>query len=200
MRMFELRMKQKQAASEQHRGTFVFLNNTRFDLPGMNTTILGTTLFSFPHPSLEGRVDSFYRARNASGDWNYDMHLRGFRRSVGFLQEEVKTITAQDSTRLIVIFSHHSPTQHPEALASQAAPLAWKDDHIDCFSTDMSQFAIWHHRKVVLWAFGATGHNCKYRHDELTLISNQRRTGSPDGSHNCRSFDPSLTVTFVKAK
>ncbi|KAI6087989.1 hypothetical protein F4821DRAFT_234989 [Hypoxylon rubiginosum] len=197
MLIFQLTMNDK-AAIDESRGRFVFLDNARYDLPEVNISILGTTLFSFPPVSDAEKINEFYRSHSIESPWSYYQHLAAFRRSVGFLQQAVKEISDEDPHRGIVIFTHHCPTQDTNALTMQPAALTPVPDHINRFSTDMSQFAFWANPQILMYAFGATGYNCGYTTNYGTdVYSNQRGTGSPEGPHNCHGFNPASAISLI---
>jgi hypothetical protein len=96
------------------RGEFVFLNRGRFDL-GRTVTILGCTLFSRISPSQQRTVSIFVSDFSNIAEWTVEKHNTAHQKDLAWLNDEVENIARNEPDRSIVIFTHYSPTNLPEA-------------------------------------------------------------------------------------
>jgi len=97
-------------------GSFVFLDQTRYDL-SPDVTVLGCTLFSrvseVHKEQISYGLNDFYHIRN----WTVDDHTAAHEADLGWLNRQASHITASEPHRKIVVFTHHSPiTQDPRAV------------------------------------------------------------------------------------
>ncbi|KAJ5711825.1 hypothetical protein N7488_005981 [Penicillium malachiteum] len=118
-------------------GTFVFLDQTRFDL-SPSITILGCTLFS--------RVADQY----------LDDHTAAYKADLKWLNDQVTQITSEEPQRNIIIFTHHSPLGGDPRVAD---PRHVNSPISSGFATDLSMEECWKNPNVRLWAYGDTHYN-----------------------------------------
>jgi Calcineurin-like phosphoesterase len=154
-------------------GTFVWLDNKRFDLTA-NISVLGCTLFSEIAPLQEHTVEMFVSDFQNIQDWSVKKHNIAHTRDLAQLNEHVATISKEEPHRRVVIFTHHSPTIQKEA----NDPRHLTDEHQvrSAFCTDLSNEICWTSPQVVLWAFGHTHFNCDFQ-DPSTgkrVLANQK--------------------------
>ncbi|KAJ6031934.1 hypothetical protein N7540_002666 [Penicillium herquei] len=153
-------------------GTFVFLDQTRFDL-SPSITILGCTLFS--------RVADQYREQVSFGindfyyiqDWTVEGHTAAYEADLKWLNDQVTQISSEEPQRTIIIFTHHSPLGGD---SRGADPRHVNSPLSSGFATDLSMEECWKNPNVRLWAYGHTHYNVDFM-DEITdkkVVSNQR--------------------------
>lgn len=140
-------------------GEFILLNRKRFDLSD-TVTILGCTLFSLVADSQRSTVSLFVSDFSNISDWTVDAHNVAHRADLEWLNHEVDAISRDSPDRMIVIFTHYSPTSLPEA----NNPEHQKDDRgvKTAFVTDLSRETCWTSPLVRLWTFGHTHFNCDF--------------------------------------
>ena len=169
---FEQDMNERRTAGDKGIGRFVLLDQTRYDLPEHDVTILGCTLYSRITPAQDERVsfglNDFYHI----ADWTTQQHNDAHANDLARLNLMVEDIAKESSTRRIAIFTHHCPTLDKRTVdpAHLASPIS------SGFSTDLSKEICWESSTVVLWAFGHTHYNCDFK-DEGTgkrVVANQR--------------------------
>lgn len=168
---FEKKTQQQTAAGTL--GSFVFLDQTRFDLSD-DTTILGCTLFSNILPEQEEQVsfglNDFYDIK----DWTVSDHTSAHRSDISWLNTQVTSISQLEPHRKIFIFTHHSPTI--SSLASDAAHTGSK--MTSGFSSDLREEICWKYENVRVWAFGHTHFNCDFEDSGegkgKRVVTNQR--------------------------
>ncbi|KAJ5615149.1 hypothetical protein N7537_000263 [Penicillium hordei] len=156
----------------QTMGSFVFLDQTRYDL-SPDVTVLGCTLFSRVSEAQKEQVsyglNDFYHIR----DWTVDDHTAAHEADLGWLNVQVSHITASEPHRKIVVFTHHSPTtQDPRAVDPRHVNSSLSSG----FASDLSGQEVWKSPLVKLWAFGHTHFNVNYIEEgtEKMVVSNQR--------------------------
>ncbi|CAK7242393.1 MAG: hypothetical protein STHCBS139747_003883 [Sporothrix thermara] len=157
VREFAERMERRRARSTL--GRFVFLDQTRHDLDGTLTTILGCTLFSAVTSDQQAAVASrLVDFRQIRDGWSVSDHNAAHASDVRWLNDQVAAIASGEPSRTIVIFTHHCPTLDNRTVApqNQASPVS------SGFSTDLSSQPCWTSPNVILWAFGHTHFNCDY--------------------------------------
>jgi predicted MPP superfamily phosphohydrolase len=152
---FEQEINAKNA--EKNLGTFVFLDQTRYDLEP-KTIILGCTLFSNILPSRMNDVsfglNDFYRIQ----DWTVEQHNEAHASDLAWLNSQVSSITKTEQERRIIILTHHNPS-----ITLQAVDPAHAQSKISSgFATDLSNELCWTSTKVIAWAFGHTHFNCDF--------------------------------------
>ncbi|KAI9805444.1 MAG: hypothetical protein M1825_000695 [Sarcosagium campestre] len=152
-------------------GRFVFLDRTRYDVSS-DVTVLGCTLHSKISPSQHDNVsfglNDFYHIQ----DWTVENHCEAHKADLAWLNAQVAEISKEESSRRIVIFTHHSPST-AEAASNPAhvqSPIS------SGFSTDLSGEECWTNAAVKLWAFGHTHYNCDFEdaEREKRIVTNQR--------------------------
>ncbi|CRL24814.1 Metallophosphoesterase [Penicillium camemberti] len=156
----------------QSMGSFVFLDQTRYDL-SPDVTVLGCTLFSrvseVHKEQISYGLNDFYHIRN----WTVDDHTAAHEADLGWLNRQASHITASEPHRKIVVFTHHSPiTQDPRAVD----PRHVNSSLSSAFASDLSGQEVWKSPLVKLWAFGHTHFNVSYIEEgtEKMVVSNQR--------------------------
>ncbi|KAI8960047.1 hypothetical protein F5Y11DRAFT_282192 [Daldinia sp. FL1419] len=177
-------------------GDFVFLNNSRYDIPGERITVLGGTLFTFPPRHLRHGTDRLYRNELVIVGWNIQRHIAAHLETMSYLSREVATIAKQDPKRSIIILTHHCPTIDPRIIGPRhdVDPEGLKYQH----ASDLTGEHPWTGAKSVkLWAFGSTHYNCRQIDWEtgMQLYSNQR--GYPE---ECPDFDMERYVEIIAPK
>ncbi|KAL6238962.1 hypothetical protein BDW75DRAFT_227542 [Aspergillus navahoensis] len=158
-------------AQETGLGTFVFLDQTRYDISD-NVTVLGCTLYSrVPEAQAENvsyHLNDFYDI----SDWTVEAHSEAHEADRKWLNEQISQISASKPHQKIVVFTHHSPTVVPEA----SDPAHVNSPISSAFSTDLSCEVCWEKPQVRLWAFGHTHYNCDYTEQRTgkRVMANQR--------------------------
>ncbi|KGO39448.1 hypothetical protein PEX1_082020 [Penicillium expansum] len=153
-------------------GSFVFLDQTRYDL-SPDVTILGCTLFSRVSEAHKDKISYSLNDFYHINDWTVDNHTAAHEADLQWLNEQVSQIAASEPHRKIVIFTHHSPvTQDPRALDPRHVNSSLSSG----FASDLSGQGAWKSPLVKLWAFGHTHFNVSYIEEgtEKRVISNQR--------------------------
>ncbi|KAL4795147.1 hypothetical protein BDV19DRAFT_389548 [Aspergillus venezuelensis] len=152
-------------------GKLVFLNQTRYDISDTET-ILGCTLFSRVTEDQKDYVsfglNDFYRIDG----WSVEDHNEAHRSGLEWLNRQVESISHLEPGRKIMIFTHHSPVTHENAVDPKHAT----SNKSSSFMSDLSGEECWKSKSVRLWAFGHTHFNCDYK-DELSgnrVVTNQR--------------------------
>lgn len=171
MRDFEESIKKERQAGKSTLGTFVFLDQTRFDL-SPRITILGCTLFSRIRPEQSDHVsfglNDFHRIK----DWTVEQHTDAHTADLAWLNERVSTIAETEPERRIVILTHYSPT-----LDFRSVDPAHTSSRISSgFMTDLSEEGCCKNAAITAWAFGHTHYNCDFSTDltGMRLLTNQR--------------------------
>lgn len=152
-------------------GKFVFLDRTRHDVEDSDVTVLGCTLYSRVLPEQEERVsfglNDFYHIDN----WTVAEHNAAHEADLAWLNGQVKSISASEPGRRIVIFTHHSPiTRDARAVDPAHAGSAIGSG----FASDLSGEECWKNESVCLWAFGHTHFNFDFDDRGKRIVSNQR--------------------------
>ncbi|KAF4627751.1 hypothetical protein G7Y89_g10402 [Cudoniella acicularis] len=151
---FEKENREKNTAGNL--GSFIFLDQTRFDLSD-EITILGCTLFSSilpPQVEMAGfGLKDFYHTE----DWTVERHSQAHKADLERLNTQVKSISEPEPHRKIIIFTHHSPTV--SSLATD--PVNANSQVSSRFSSDLSEIC-WTSLNVRVWAYGHTHFNCDF--------------------------------------
>ena len=154
-------------------GEFVFLDQTRRDLPG-EITVLGCTLFSHIMPEQRETVSRFVSDFSSIDGWTMDTHCAAHEADLAWLNGQVTQIVQDEPHRSIVIFTHHSPT----TLEAANNPGHLKDSAQvrSAFTTDVSDQVCWASTQVRLWAFGHTHFNCDIQDPQTgkRIVANQK--------------------------
>lgn len=157
--------------NKSNEGSFVFLDQTRFDISN-EITILGCTLFSKILPSQSEMVsfglNDFYHIE----DWSVEQHSQAHNADLGWLNAQVESILQIEPHRKIIILTHHSPTTSSRA----ASPANAGSQLSSGFSSDLSREVCWTNSNVRIWAFGHTHFNCDFLDTETRkrVVTNQR--------------------------
>ncbi|MCJ1366316.1 hypothetical protein MMC16_005444 [Acarospora aff. strigata] len=169
LRAFEGKTRKKQA--DGGTGSFIFLDQTRYDLSS-DITILGCTLYSNIVPSQSDHVsfglNDFYHI----DDWTVEQHNEAHLADLDWLNAQVRSIAEGEPHRKIIILTHHSPSTSPEAVD----PAHAQSKISSGFSSDLSAEVCWTSQNVKVWAFGHTHFNCDFL-DPGTgkrIVTNQR--------------------------
>ncbi|KAJ5936555.1 hypothetical protein N7466_003005 [Penicillium verhagenii] len=153
-------------------GTFVFLDQTRYDLAA-NVTILGCTLFSKVSEQHRDGVSMGLNDFYYINDWTVEDHTAAHEADLKWLNDQVALIADREPHRKIIIFTHHSPLGGDLRAADPRhihSPLS------SGFATDLSLEECWKNARVSLWAYGHTHYNIDFT-DKATqklVLSNQR--------------------------
>ena len=156
-------------------GRFVFLDQTRYDMPGMSgggLTILGCTLFSrVTRGEAKEVVDRFIDFKDII-DWDVGDHNDCHEADVQWLNEEVEKISNGTPQRKIIIFTHYSPSID-QRTKNPKYPKGTVDSG---FMTDLSSQLCWKSPATKLWAFGHTHYNFDFTDEETgkRVIANQK--------------------------
>lgn len=155
-------------------GDFCFLDHTRYDMPN-NVTILGCSLFSHVPRERKEKFDMELDKLFKINDWSLTDHNDAHIADLGWLNEQVESISTVEPEKKIVIFTHHCPTVDERAIdpAHQESVIGGG------FVTDLSKEGCFTNDKVALWAFGHSHYNCdftvpKANGNEMRVYSNQR--------------------------
>ncbi|TVY60703.1 Uncharacterized protein LSUE1_G007912 [Lachnellula suecica] len=156
---------------ETNLGTFVFLDQTRFDLSS-EVTVLGCTLFSNILPAQMNAVSNNLNDFSKINDWTVEQHKEAHVSDLWWLNSQVSSISATETERRIIILTHHSPTFSPQAVD----PVHANSKISSGFATDISRELCWTSTKVVALAFGHTHFNCDFVEagSEKRVVPNQR--------------------------
>ncbi|KAI1837162.1 hypothetical protein DTO006G1_5940 [Penicillium roqueforti] len=153
-------------------GSFVFLDQTRYDL-SPEVTVLGCTLFSRVSEAHKEHVsyglNDFYNIK----DWTVDDHTAAHDADLGWLNRQVSHIASSEPHRKLVVFTHHSPvTQDPRAVDPRHVNSSLSSG----FASNLSRQEVWKSPLVKLWAFGHTHFNVNYIEESTKkmVVSNQR--------------------------
>ncbi|KAI0848358.1 hypothetical protein F5Y00DRAFT_262745 [Daldinia vernicosa] len=155
-------------------GEFIFLNNSRYDIPDEKVTILGATLFTDPPYGQRHRTDAFYRTE-VQIDFSVKQHRLAHFDTMSYLSRQVAALAHEDPQRSIIILTHHCPTIDTQAIGPSylVDPEGIKYQH----ASDLTNQHLWIDADAVkLWAFGSTHYNCDYIDEktERRVYSNQR--------------------------
>lgn len=96
-------------------GRFIFLGQTRYDMPGYRLTTLGCTHFSHITKEQATPVASRFVSFKDIVDWIVEQHNLAHQSDLEWLNAEVAKITREQPTRNIAIFTHHSPCSAKKA-------------------------------------------------------------------------------------
>lgn len=182
LRDFEKKTREENVAGL---GSFVFLDQTRFDLSD-EITVLGCTLYSNIIPSQTESVgfglNDFYYIE----DWTTAKHNLAHESDLEWLNTQVKSLSESD--RQIIILTHHSPT-----VSSLSFDPAHTGSQLSSgFSSDLSDEACWLSRNVWIWAFGHSHYNCDYLDNGKRVVTNQRGYSF----RQAKGYDGGKTVGF----
>ncbi|TVY19716.1 Uncharacterized protein LARI1_G003228 [Lachnellula arida] len=173
MQAFSQEMSEKKKRSDEKLGSFVFLDQTRYDL-SPSLTILGCTLFSNIVPAQTEHVsfglNDFYQIDG----WSVDRHNAAHASDLAWLNAQVRSIAAAHASgkpdRTIVILTHHSPTTSVQAVD----PAHAQSKISSGFASDLSGEECWRSANVKVWAFGHTHFNCDFVEGGKRVVTNQR--------------------------
>ncbi|TVY47066.1 Uncharacterized protein LOCC1_G002982 [Lachnellula occidentalis] len=160
----------KKKHADNNLGSFIFLDQTRYDL-SPSLTILGCTLFSNILPSQTDHVsfglNDFYQIDS----WTVDQHNAAHASDLTWLNAQVRAIGTSEAERKIIILTHHSPIT-----SEQAVDPAHAQSKISSgFASDLSGEECWGSANVKAWAFGHTHFNCDFvGKGGMRVVTNQR--------------------------
>ncbi|CAG8961388.1 hypothetical protein HYFRA_00013336 [Hymenoscyphus fraxineus] len=168
-RIRDFEKKVKESPTSETLGSFVFMDQTRFDLSD-DTTIFGCTLYSNITPEQSEHVsfglNDFYHIE----DWTVEDHCKAHTSDLRWLNDQVNLISQNESNRKIIVLTHHSPTISP-----RSSDPAHSGSRISSgFMSDLSNETCWTSRNVKVWVFGHTHYNCDYVDDGKRVVANQR--------------------------
>jgi predicted phosphodiesterase len=147
-------------------GKLHFLNRTRIDLPGSNTTILACTLQSHIAPDYTKLTNDFQRIQN----WSVQDHNDEHKRDLAWLESTITQMSRDRIGRKIIIITHYAP-----AFEDTCHPLHTNNAVSQCFSSHaLRQMTTWQGaQQVTHWVFGHTHWNTKFKSKGVTVVSNQ---------------------------
>jgi len=170
-------------------GQFVLLDKKRFDL-SPTVAVLGCTLFSRISDLQKSATSLFVSDFSMITGWSVDAHNASHQTGLEWLNNEVETICHTEPERRIVILTHYSPTNLPEAN---------NPDHLEdnrgvqtAFVTALEQERCWTSPAAKVWAFGHTHFNCDFVDSQTgkRVVANQRGYGREDSFN----FDPDKII------
>lgn len=150
-------------------GSFIFLDQTRFDLSD-DTTILGCTLYSNIIPEQAKDISDGLNDFYLIDEWLVEKHCKEHAKDLKWLNEQVKSISEYDRHRKIIVLTHHSLTTSPTSIDPAHASSRIGSG----FMTDLSNEVCWTSQNVKVWAFGHTHYNCDYMENGKRVVTNQR--------------------------
>jgi predicted phosphodiesterase len=158
------------------KGKLVFLNQTRFDVPGSSVTILGCTLWSKiaeeARDIVQMRVKDFQKIESRTinchnADYESDMiWLKG---QIASVQKENQVLANGPPRRMLVV-THHAPS-----MKETASPNQVDNPWSSAFATDLlvdGDGGEW--VDVKAWVFGHTHFTTEFKKCGITVVSNQR--------------------------
>lgn len=172
-----VRNAQRLRAHDPSIGEFVFLDQTRFDLPDRDSdsdndgavTVLGCTLFTDVPPTEAAEVQARLVDFRDILRWDVAEHVDAHRADLAWLNAQVAACAA--AGRTVVIFTHHSPTRDARA----CNPRHRHSTVNSGFSTDLSAEECWTNPQVVLWGFGHTHYSCDFVDERgKRVVANQK--------------------------
>ncbi|CAG7931574.1 unnamed protein product [Penicillium olsonii] len=175
LQRFAASVNERRVSSRQHgqeeMGSFVFLDQTRYDISS-DVTILGCTLFSQVNEAHKEHVSFGLRDFYHINYWTVEDHSAAHQSDLAWLNSQVSQIATAEPGRKIVVFTHHSPvTQDARAVD----PRHMHSSISSGFATDLSGQGCWKSPSVRLWSFGHTHFNVNYVDDTgKMVVSNQR--------------------------
>jgi len=181
---FSSRMR-AQRLSDPTLGTFIFLDQTRFDL-SEHVTVLGCTLWSAIPPASFEAVGRNLNDFHAVQHWTIEDHNNAHTADLDWLTNECATIRAQEPHRRIIVLTHHAPTRHGTSAPKYADSLV-----ASAFATELTTHRVWA-SPILLWAFGHTHFNSDQVLNGIRVVSNQRGYEGVEASSS--GFSPDFVV------
>ena len=150
----------------------VLLHQARYDVPDLNVTILGCTLWSHIPSNrkaiVEHKIQDFHQIKG----WKVDDHNAAHESDSAWLKREIQSIrnrnhkTAKQDQRSIIVVTHHAPS-----LRKTSDPQQEKHRWSCAFATDLLPHAA---AGVKLWMFGNTHYTTEFKYRGTRVVSNQR--------------------------
>jgi hypothetical protein len=170
-----------------HSGQFIFLNRRRFDFVDSKVTVLGTTLHSRVSEEQRTTVSLFVSDFSNIKNWSVEKHNEAHERDLQWLNSQVQGIFREQPDQRIIIFTHHSPTDQPDANDPERL-----EGIQTAFVTRLEDEVCWTCPSVRAWVFGHTHYNCNFIDSKTgkMVVANQRGYGREDAF----DFDPGLYV------
>jgi len=166
------------------RGAFIYLHRTRYDL-SPTLTLLGCTLWSALDPQHASAISKISPDFKYTSNFDVPAYEAAHKVDVTWLEESILTLRASESSRQIVVFTHHAPTfadtQDPKFTGGFAG---------SAFSTELTDKDWWAGPVLRMWCFGHTHWTCDFERKGVRVVSNQR--GYP--SDGQQGFNPSKVV------
>lgn len=163
-------------------GELVILDNSRFDIPDENVTVLGATLFTgAPAPEL---LDEYYSTTREVCGLDAHSHIQKHHESATYLTDTINAIRYSDPSRAIIVLTHHGPCS--KAIALGLGREDTPDEISYRYTSDLTDTSAWKSTNVMLWAFGGTHFNCDY-----VEVSTLKRVYSNQRGYigECEDFD-----------
>jgi hypothetical protein len=160
------------------------MNRRRYDL-SPKISILGCTLWTALDPDaldiLSWSLTDFKRIT----DFTPEQYQRVHKKDLHWLEESIEAIRTSDSSRKIVVFTHHAPTVEGTSDPKWIGGLT-----NSAFAIELTE-APWWGLPVTLWAFGHTHWSCDFERNGTRVVSNQRGYG-----HGSDSFDVKKVISI----
>ena len=200
----DLKVKARANQKDKGFGTFIFLEQTRYDI-SLDTTILGfsfgyiiilyffskvyclgtlhSNILPFQSETVSFGLDDFYHIE----DGTVEQHVESHCADLDWLNFQVKSIVELELHRKIIIFTHHSPAISPSRRQYHAHSKLSSG-----FVADLSSEDCWTDDNVKIWAFGHTNFNC----DFIDKVSGKRVVTNRRGYYSCQSagFDERKSI------
>lgn len=157
-------------------GQFVVLDRGTYRPPGLDTVILGCSLYSHVPKDSEMAVEMGLNDFFLIKDWTVADHNNAHQRDLTWLNDEVAKLEGSDNAANIIILTHWSPSRFPGV----TDPKHMGSPITSGFSTNLANERCFNSPKAKLWAFGHTHYNCDIEIERqngagmLRLLANQR--------------------------
>ncbi|KAL7916635.1 putative calcineurin-like phosphoesterase [Trichoderma velutinum] len=194
-----LGMAQRLSEEPSLKNSIVLLNNSRWDDPDSNLTILGCTLWSaIPEEAatvIETKITDFKKIIG----WSTQKHNQIHTEEAEWLREEVAQLATQDqcNSRQIVIVTHHA-----SCLQGTSKPADTNNPWTPAFATDLVTKGNW--GNVAFWIFGHTHYSTDFQYNGIRLLANQRGYVFPNEKVKSKTkqdphvFDPAMVIKLSK--
>lgn len=171
-----LRAFEEQVERDASLGQFAVLDRGTFRPPGLDTVILGCSLFSHVPKEIQMAIEMGLNDFFLIKDWTVVDHNNAHQRDLTWLNDEVAKLEDHVNATNIIILTHWSPSRLPGVID----PKHVKSPITSGFSTNLVNERCFNSTKVKVWAFGHTHYNCDIEMEResgagmLRLLANQR--------------------------
>ncbi|KAJ5091334.1 hypothetical protein NUU61_006204 [Penicillium alfredii] len=188
--VYQRRSSQEGQPAAERLGTFVFLDQTRYDV-SPDVTVLGCTLYSQVTTAHQERVSFGLNDFYYIDSWTVEDHNAAHAADLRWLNDQVSHVATTEPQRKIMILTHHSPITRDTRAVD---PRHINSPLLSGFATDLSEQECWRNPRVRLWGFGHTHFNTRFTEEGTgkQIVSNQR------GYYFSQSigFDPGMVVSI----